>query len=148
MLQQVKEAVEAYNDREDCAQMLEEMGCWRFSWDNDNIHTRAHVSSLHLEQVKLPTYSPDMHCVVEHTVSRTWRMFKRRAALLLGPDDSVEEYKDLVTKCFEIVALPETISKDVVRLPLIYKVISTPKGQYVGEYEGSGGDWPHPHLYH
>jgi hypothetical protein len=123
-------------------------GKWRCSWDNDKVHQAAKLGDLHLERVPLSPFSPDMHCVVEHAIGRTWRRFKRRAQLEMGVKASMDEYKDLLEECFNSECDTATIWADCARLPTLYKVISAPEGQEVEGYQGSGGGWPHPKLYH
>lgn len=148
VLKGIKETTEKYSTRPDCADVLALTGGkWRYSWDGAGIHRPEVADEVGVEQVELPPYSPDMHCVVEHAVANTWKKFhKAKRALPLKP--SMEEIMDCLERCFEEAAKPEIIYADAMRLHQIYRAIATPKGQPAGEWEGSGGDWPHPRLYH
>jgi len=149
VLTEIKEELKLIeSEREDVHDMLKLTGGWKFSWDNDGCHTSASEDHPDLERFPLTPHSPDMHCVVEHAVGRTWRRFKRRRQLELGPDPPMDEYMDLLVEFFEEACDSHVIWGDCARLPLIYKVISSPTTEWVDGYQGSAGNWPHPRLYH
>jgi hypothetical protein len=150
VVDQIREDLQGYYDTLDYVkQNVDLAGGWRFSWDNAGHHKFSPelLEARGMQTVPLPPYSPDLHCVVEHAVGRTWGAFlKARRALprKAQPDD----YIDVLLDSFSNANQAPTIASDVLRLPEIYKVISTSPSQDMGKYKGSLGDWPHPRLYH
>lgn len=149
VLPAIKAAVEQHSA------LLKQGERWHYSWDNDSIHKGDMAAVQPMVQARwpvLPPYSPDMHCVVEHTVGRTWKLFnKMRRDLPNNP--TMSELKEELLDAFEKSAAAATIRADVARLPLLYEVLCTRKHQVVRgpggrTYKGSCGNWPEPSLYH
>ena len=148
VLMRIKALMDEYAKRPDLAAVLELTGGkWRYSWDNDGIHKPIKPEELDMERIELPPYSPDLHCVVEHAVANTWKEFNKRKRRL-PPNPTMPMLKDCLVESFEVAADQLVIYGDTMRLPQIYRVVGTDKGEPAGDYEGSGGDWPHPRLYH
>lgn len=144
---QLWEELEKKKDKQEYKSVMDITGGWHLSYDNDSIHTSANLPSLGIRPFKCPAYSPDIHSAAEHAVARTWLKFKKdKRSLPTSP--SMETYKTTLEEAFKKANPQDTVYNDVMRLPMVYKVINTPKDQAVGKYQGSGGDWPHPRLYH
>lgn len=129
--------------------IVESAGGWRFSWDNAGQHkfSAEMLQARGMQWVPLPPYSPDLHRVVEHAVGRTWRAFLK-ARRGIPKSAKPDEYMDVLVDCFQEANTSPTVASDVMGLPEVYKVISSPLGADCGKYLGSAGDWPHPRLYH
>jgi hypothetical protein len=112
-----------------------------YSFDGAKIHQSAikeddHGNSLlspygYSSQLRapLPTYSPDMHQVIEHAHGRAVTAFQK--LLYDHPQvHSAETYKQIYKQLFMECCAAHTIAADVARLPALYNHI----------YQ-NGGDW-------
>lgn len=144
----LKVLMDEYSTRPDLADVLALTGGkWRYSWDNDGIHKPINPEELGIEGIDLPPYSPDMHCVVEHAVAHSLSKFYK-AKRRLPSKPNVQQFKQCLTASFEEAADQLVIYADTMRLPQVYRSVGTEEGEPAGDYVGSGGDWPHPRLYH
>lgn len=124
------------------------------SWDNASFHnfnSYGGVTRLGLadaQHLVLPAQSPDLHQIIEHCFAR---LKQQLVALLykLGWDNVTPQVvADVVLQLCrgDTVASAAIIKAELHRLPKLYRVLSTPKGQQVFDgsrhVQGCGGDWP------
>jgi hypothetical protein len=131
--------------REDVQALLQTSGGWHYSFDSDSIHTSANLQDVGILKKDIctcPALSPDFQRVVERTHARLWRSFERSMADL--PDDSpISAYEDLLREKFQEAAAADVIAGDVVKLPVLYKIVSSPTTEEAVEgVFGAAGDWP------
>jgi hypothetical protein len=124
----------------------------KFSWDN----ARANADDAGLAKVGLakdqrqvlPTFSPDMHKAIEHTIFRLKVAFWD-AVVQHPAHKTPEQFQQLLRDVFADMPR-EHIRADVVTLPLTYEMIARKEGEVFthnnGQYTGVGGGWP-PHRY-
>ena len=118
------------------------------SWDNNKIQKTANLDRMGVlphEKLPLAEYMPDGHKIIEHFFARLKgkvmeEVYKRATDLTPG------SAQQLVLDAF-FHSSTKAIYKDVLSLPLTYRVIATPKGsQFLDAkgrvHTGSGGDWP------
>lgn len=122
------------------------------SWDNASMHT-FRVSKVGLtptQHLALPPHSPDLHQIIEHCFARLKQELVAKL-YKLGWDNVTPEVvaREVLALCEDqhgTVASAAVIRADLAHLPRLYRVLSTPKGQYVFDgnrwVQGSGGDWP------
>lgn len=121
------------------------------SWDNASFHNFGGVTGLGLSEAQhlvLPAHSPDLHQIIEHCFAR----LKQQLVVLLyklGWDNvTPQAVADAVLQLCrgDKVASADIIRAELPRLPKLYRVLSTPKGQTffdgMHHVQGSGGDWP------
>lgn len=122
------------------------------SWDNASMHTFK-VSQVGLTQAQhlvLPPHSPDLHQIIEHCFARLKQELVVKLYHLgwdnVTPEVVAREVLELCEAEHGTVASAAVIKADLAHLPRLYRVLSTPKGQYVFDgsrwVQGSGGDWP------
>lgn len=94
-----------------------------YSFDNPKIHEAAlpKIEELGLERQSLPTYSPDMHKVIEHVHGWIGAEFKKRLLQDATINTPVKYAKLLEEIFFNITAAQ--IAKDVASLPATYQEI-------------------------
>lgn len=134
-----------------------------FLYDNNKIQNFARYQQMGIrgwQRVRIPPRSPDLNKPVEHMFHRIKAGIRERLYTnneLLTPQ-MVQQW--VVDIFFEKQAGPdgtmvykqqEMIKKDVLTLPLTWLAVSTDKGQAAQHtngttVQGSGGDYPAPHL--
>lgn len=108
-----------------------------FSFDNAKIHESGMTFEEALQKFNwsddmrfpLPTYSPDMHRVIEHAHARAVLQFGKW--LYQHPKEyTISKYKKEFERIFRECCKPSTIAADVKGLPELYKVVVQKKGAW------------------
>jgi hypothetical protein len=119
-----------------------------FSIDNNPTNKAAELSRMGLtesDMVSLPTYSPDMHQVVEHTIAEFKKGLLQAVFQHDGQAMSVAKAQQLAEEVFASIK-PEHIAKNALKLVCCWQQIATPKGVRKACADGvvragTGGDW-------
>ena len=120
-----------------------------YSWDHTALHENINYERVGFskqQRVQLGVRAPDMHKAIEHVFG----YIKPRLHARLYQADyqaTAVQCQNLAKQVFMETALANRIGRDVATLPLTYRVISTPKGQWFKDgkgkvHYGTGGDWP------
>lgn len=101
----------------------------RYSFDNPSIHEKAvpELERLGFERVPLPTYSPDMHKVIEHVHANIGREFRKK--LIEDASIKKEQYASILEEIFFNIT-QASIAKDVMSLPDTYEEIKRLQGNW------------------
>lgn len=132
-------------------------------YDNNKIQRIANISTLKYEKcpdikldeskqkVDLPTYSPDMNRPIEHIFGfikpRVRAHVYERYEHYTSSKAGAKDLQTVVIQVLEKELVPGAVERDVAGLPLLWHVISTPRGEeYTDEkgdiHLGSEGDYP------
>lgn len=120
-----------------------------FSYDNNKIQADAKLEAMGItpeEKLELPTYSPDMHKVIEH-VFGVLKGQLQAEMLKNNPSKLSTSTAQYMVKAYFMDGIhKESIQADVDSLPVTWHIISTPEGvEAVGPdgkvYRGTGGEW-------
>jgi hypothetical protein len=122
-------------------------------YDNNKIQRGADIKELEYDdepviqldpnsqRVHMPTYSPDMNRPIEHVFGFAKPKIRSHiyelADQLKVDKNSAEQLQGAVFRVFEKELVPGAVRKDVMGLPLLWHVVSTPWGE---EYTDSDGD--------
>lgn len=133
-------------------QMIRDRGMtWTpmYSWDHTNLHENINYGKVGFaaqQRVALGVRAPDMHRVIEHVFG--YCKPKLHAELYrLDYQADGKKCQELTKEVFYNNVTANKVQADVAKLPLVYKIISTPEGQsFVYQpngkmYQGSGGNW-------
>lgn len=98
----------------------------------------AYNLSEQLNRVDLPTYSPDMNRVIEHTFAIAKQRVREKMYRVERDYTKGLELQKSVWEVFHSLS-PGSIGNDTKGLPLLWRVLSTP--------EGTTFDWPPRHQH-
>jgi hypothetical protein len=124
-----------------------------YSWDNNRTNASADIHKMGLTEeqaVPLPTYSPDMHQIIEHAIAQ----FKKELAKAVlehdGQPMTASEAQKLAEDVFKGLDWSGIAANDQ-KLVCNWQVISTPEGEPVkcidGKWHtGTGGNYPSADL--
>lgn len=131
--------------------LLQELGHQNvlYSWDNNKIQAAASLEKIGLradERLHLPTYSPDMHKVIEHTFAQLKRIIVQKLAQLQPYQVTAAAAQRIVQEAF-VELSTDSIRKDIESLPLAWSVISAATGVHIQgpggrRFQGSAGGYP------
>lgn len=124
----------------------------KYSWDNNQIQATTDLARMGLRQrhrVPLPEYSPDMHQIVEHTISKFKQDLMKAVLAHDGPMTPATAQR-LARQVFKGI-LATSIHANKEKLVSCLQAIATPQGVPVKcadgkEHMGSGGDYPEAAL--
>lgn len=119
-----------------------------YSWDNNATNKAARLEMMGLEKadvVPLPTYSPDLHQIIEHAIGE----FKKRLLALVmehsGQPMTAARAQELAVEVFEGLDW-DGIAANEEQLICCWQQVGTPEGEPVmckdkKQRVGTGGDW-------
>jgi hypothetical protein len=119
-----------------------------YSWDHTNLHEKINFQKVGFseqQRVALGVRAPDMHQVIEHVFGYMKQKFHVKL-LQQGYKVPGRRCQQIARDIFYSVVTPQGIAGNVARMPLVYKMISTAKGQFFVHtdnkmYVGTGGNW-------
>ena len=120
-----------------------------FSYDNNKIQKHAKLADMGItpeERLELPTYSPDMHKVIEHVFAILKGQLQEEMLKNNPPKMDSATAQHMVWLYFMHGISKKSIRADVKSLPVTWHIISTldgvwAKGPDGKMYRGTGGDW-------
>lgn len=120
-----------------------------FSYDNNKIQADAKLQDMGItpeEKLELPTYSPDMHKVIEHVFGILKGQLQAEMLRTNPSKLSARKAQRMVRAYFMGGISKESIQADVKSLPVTWHIISTPEGvEELGPdghmHKGTGGEW-------
>lgn len=119
-----------------------------YSIDNNPTNKAAELSAMGLtedDMLDLPTYSPDMHQVVEHTIAEFKKKLLQAVLEHDGQPMTPATAKQLAEQVFASIK-PEHIAANELKLVTCWEQIAQPEGVRFRcadgvERNGVGGDW-------
>lgn len=120
----------------------------KYSWDNNAINKAARLSKMGLQEadvVPLPTYSPDLHQIIEHAIGVFKRKLLDAVMAHSGQPMTAAQARELAVEVFEKFD-PQSIAANEEQLICCWQQVATPQGEYIKcqdgvRRKGRGGDW-------
>ena len=119
-----------------------------YSWDNNPTNKAARISGMGLKKgdvLPLPTYSPDLHQIVEHAIAQFKTELLKAVMKHDGQAMTTTRAQELAVEVFSRLD-KDAIHKNGQRLVCCWDVVKTAKGEVVKckdeiDRVGTGGDW-------
>lgn len=118
-----------------------------YSWDHTNLHENINYEKVGFsedQRVALGVKAPDMHQMIEHVFG----IMKQRLMVELHLKNfkvTGRECQEMAKSIFKTQITADGLASLQKRLPLLYEMISTEKGQTFYHnnkmYAGTGGNW-------
>jgi hypothetical protein len=124
-----------------------------YSIDNNPTNKAADISAMGLtesDMLALPTYSPDLHQVIEHTIAEFKKALLQAVLNHDGQPMTVAKAQQLAEEVFAGIK-PEHIAANALKLVCCWQQVATPKGLRKkcvdgAVWTGTGGDWADARL--